>query len=77
MKINWSAVGSIALCVLVLITALQFFVNVMLMTLAANMRDQNAEFRRGKLFARTEAFYFIKAHDKTLALDYLKDKTGK
>ena len=77
MKTNWSAVGSIALCVLVLFTALQFFVNIMLMALANDMRDKGAEYKRGKLYARTDAFYFIKRHDKPLALQYLREREGK
>ena len=77
MKINWSAVGSIALCVLVLFTALQFFVNIMLMALANDMRDKGAEYLRGRLYARTDAFYFIKQHDKKLALEYLREREGK
>lgn len=36
------------------------------------MQDNGAEFKRGQMFARTNAFYFIRKYNKPLSLKYLK-----
>lgn len=68
-KIEWSTVflGTMASCMV-----LQLFINVALVGMTSSMKDQGAEFKRGKLYAQSDAYRFIKKSDRKLADKYYK-----